>query len=130
FPERQLDGVDDFLHARALEESALVPASLVEDLADERADQVRIEQRPPRLTRAASGRIEPRGHLDVAELDLVLRRPLEGLAEAVLLHQPADDRALAPVDARFEPRVVPNSDEAGLHGAQRAVLELPQEDVT
>ena len=50
--ERQLDGVDQLLHVRAVVEVAFVLRAIAQNLRDERADQVRVEQRSPRLALA------------------------------------------------------------------------------
>ena len=65
----------------------------------------------------------------LAKLDLIRRRALERLADAVLLDEPADQRALAAVDARLEPGIVPDRHEARLNRADRAAREFADEDV-
>ena len=92
FPERALDGVDGFLHPRAVIEVAFVRPLVCKNLGDEAAHEVGVEERAPRfLGRTARG-IELRRNLSPLELNVVLVGQPDPLADAVLLYQPADDR--------------------------------------
>src|SRR5262249_59305032 len=123
----------DFLDPRAVAEIALaagMPVRSTENLVDETCNQVGVKQGSPRLTLAAAWRIEARRDLQLAKLHLVRCGRLERLAHSELLDEPADERAAAAVDARFDPRIVPNRHEARLYRAQCAVLELADEHVS
>src|ERR1022692_2457508 len=126
---RDLHGVDDFLPPQAVAEVSLVAVKLAEHLAGEVRRQVRVVQRPPRFSRAAARRVVLGGDLDLPELHIVGLRDLQRLADAEFLDQPGDGRARAAVDAHLDARVVADRDEAGLHRAERAAGELPDEHV-
>src|SRR6185437_153376 len=88
------------------------------DLGDEIADQARVEQELPRLARMPAGREELGRDLPLDELDRVLGRGLDRLADPELIDQPGDDRALRPVDPRFDARVVAHGDVGRLNGGE------------
>src|SRR6185312_13677167 len=82
--ERRLERVDRLLDQRALREVAL--AGLVfEDFRGEVVDQVGVEEELPRLGGRAAGREEPVRDLLLGELDRVLLRGLDRLADAELV---------------------------------------------
>src|SRR5438046_7037007 len=91
-------GVDDLLHLRALSEVALVLIAAVGDLLHEVVDEVRVEERRPRLPRRVPRREEPPRDLHRNELDGVRFRAAQGLALAEFLDEAADERALGSVD--------------------------------
>src|SRR5262245_34397532 len=62
FAERLFHRVDDFLHPRPIGEVCLVLFAAGDDLANERRNEVGVEERPPRFTRVAPGRIESLRH--------------------------------------------------------------------
>src|SRR5437762_12282606 len=64
----QLNGVDQLLHVGAILEIAFILRPVAQDLADERAHEVRVKQRPPRFPLASARRIEPLGHLELTKL--------------------------------------------------------------
>src|SRR5882672_11304095 len=111
---RQRYRVDDLLDLRALSEVALVLLATVGDLLHEVVDEVRIEERRPRLAGRVPRREEARGYFHGNELDRVWLRAAQGLAFAELLDETADECALGPVDARLDTRIVPDRDEARL----------------
>src|SRR5207247_9490860 len=91
---RESDRIDDLLDFRALSEVALVLLAAVRDLLHEVMDEVRVEERGPRLTRRVSGRKEAIWDLHRNELDRIWLRAAQGLALAELLDQAADEPAL------------------------------------
>src|SRR5882672_12287367 len=95
---RQRYRVDDLLDLRALSEVALVLLATVGDLLHEVVDEVRVEERRPRLARRVPGREEPLGYLHRNELDRIWLRSAQGLALAELLDEAADKRALRSVN--------------------------------
>src|SRR5437763_14364864 len=102
------DRVDDLLDARALREVALIGLTAVDDLFGEVMDEVRVEERAPGLPLLVADR-EVRGRdRDLDEFHGLRRGAFEHLALAELLDEPADERALRSVDARFDPGVVPD----------------------
>src|SRR5207247_9623301 len=106
FAKRSLDRVDHFLDPRAVAEVTLVLGAAAQNLADEAAHEVRVEERTPRLMAVAARRVAARGDLQFAELHLVGRRRSQRFADTGLLDEAADERALAAVDARFDAGVV------------------------
>src|SRR5438876_7857386 len=127
---RESDRVDDLLDFRALSEVALVLLAAIRDLLHEVVHQVRVEERRPRLTRRVARGKEPLRDLHRNELDRIWLRAAQGLALAELLDQAADERALGSVDARLDPRVVPDGHEARLQRVDRAVRALADEHVS
>src|SRR5207249_10259000 len=101
----------------------------LEDLGDEAAHEIRVEERAPRFGARAAGRITARRNLELAELYLIRRGGPQRFGDAFLFDEPADQPPLAAVDARLAARVVADGHEAGLDRAERAVRELPEEDV-
>ena len=72
--------------------------------------------------------VEALGDRKLAELDLVLGCDPDGLGDAPLLDEPANDGAALPVEARFDSRMVPDGDEARLDRGQGPVHVLADED--
>src|SRR5258705_4157050 len=98
-----LDRVDDLLHPSALGEVALIRLTAVGDLLGEVMNEVRVEERAPRLPLLVTdGEVRGRD-LDLDEFHRLRRRALEDLTLAELLDEPADERALRAVNARFDP---------------------------
>src|SRR2546430_240751 len=126
---RESDRIDDLLDFRALSEVALLLLAAVRDLLHEVMDEVRVEERRPRLAGWVPGRGEPLGYLHRDELDRIRLRAAQGLALAELLDQAADERALGSVDARLDARIVPHGDKARLQRVQRAIRTLADEHV-
>src|SRR5881227_1129135 len=79
---RPLDRVDDLLHPGAVVEVALVAVAPRLNLRDKVSDEVGVEQRPPRLARAAAGRIEALRNFQLLELDAIPRGDLDRLRDA------------------------------------------------
>src|SRR5436189_1313509 len=126
---RPFDRVDDLLHPRALREVALIRLTALGNLLGEVVDEVRVEERAPRLPLLVPDR-EVRGRdLDLDEFHRIWRGALEHLTLAELLNEPADERALRAVDARFDPGVVPDRHVGGLHRADGAVFVFADVDI-
>ena len=109
---RDLDGVDDLLHPGAVVEVPLVARRVRRQLVEEVLDQIGVEEREPRLARAAAFGIEPIRHHEFLELDVIRRGGLDRFGNAELLDQPGDDGALRSVEADLDPRIVADGDEA------------------
>src|SRR5437899_10925725 len=77
----------------------------------------------------SSRRIEARGDLRLLELDGVWSGEPDCLGNPALLHEPANDRPLAAVETRLDPRVVADGHEGGLDRAHRAVGVFHQVDI-
>ena len=93
--EGRLERVDRLLHQRALGEVTLAGRAAADDLADEVGHQAGVEEVLPRLARVPARGEVPGRDLRLGELDRVLGRRLDRLADAELVDQPDDDRALA-----------------------------------
>ena len=89
-----------------------------DDLVGEVPHQVGVEQERPRLPAGAAGREVALGDLPLDELDRVLGRGLDRLADAELLDQAHDDRALGAVEPRLDAGVVADGHVGGLDGGQ------------
>ena len=77
----------------------------------------------------SSGRIEALGDVRLLELDGVWGGEADHLGNPALLHEPANDRPLAAVESRLDPRVVADGHEGGLDRAHRAVGVFHQVDI-
>src|SRR4051812_40179257 len=126
---RALDRVDHLLYLGAIDEITLCFGAVFDDLVDEVLDQIGVKERGPVFPCVAIRRIEVLGDLQLLELNVVGSRGSDRLRNAELLDQAADDRALAAVDPRLDPRVITDRYEAALHGANRTVAELGEEDI-
>src|SRR5262245_26821722 len=105
---RDLHRVDDLLHPQPVVEVPLVALDLAEDLAGEVRGEVGVVEGPPRLTRAAAGRVVAVRDRHVPELNIIRPGHLQRLADAELLDQPGAGCALAAVDAHLDvPNAVP-----------------------
>src|SRR5580693_2086528 len=103
---RALKGIDSPLHDSALDEIALVLGAAAEDLVGEVPHQVGVEQERPRLVAGATRREVTLRDLLLDELNRVLGRTLDRLADPGLLDQPHDQRALRAIYPRLDPWVV------------------------
>src|SRR5689334_1582659 len=89
--ERALDRVDHFLDPGAVAEVSFVLLATDQNLDDEAADQIRVEQGAPRFVAAAARRIAARGNLELAELHLFRRGRPERFADTGFLDEAADE---------------------------------------
>src|SRR6185369_12848045 len=91
--------------------------------------EIRVKECSPRFTRVAARGIVMLWNRQLLKLDGIRFCREQPLTHATLFHEPANQRAFAPVDARLQPRVITHRHEARLYASDRTVLVLADEDV-
>lgn len=104
-----LDSIDRLLHPRAVDEASLIAFAFVLDLVDEIFDEVGVEEAAPRFPGMSRGRVESCGDRLLFELHAVRRRDADGLGDAKLFDEPANDGALLAVDPCFDAGIIPET---------------------